>query len=209
MRTKLGGEITGAALLAYYRTRGYDPRRFTEEDRRYGRTLVRVFRLTGKMVIDVGCGGGAFTAALRAAGANAYGVEIEACFVENHAPGVDGRILLWPPNRPAFPPETFDFAHESQVLEHVPEDAVPAHLAAIRYVLRPGALFYASLVLGPHPGDGPGDDDTHINYKPREWWLARAAESGFADETALWATDLTSDPWFARHGWTFIVLRRV
>jgi len=59
-----------------------------------------------------------------------------------------------------FPPESFDAAYAVNCLLHVPNADLPAVLAAIRAVLRPGGLFF----LGVYGGDGTEgllDEDQH------------------------------------------------
>ncbi len=74
------------------------------------------------------------------------------------AKGIDARVMDF--LHLDFPPESFDAAYAMNCLLHVPNADLPAALAAIRAVLRPGGLFF----LGVYGGDGtegPLDDDQH------------------------------------------------
>jgi 2-polyprenyl-6-hydroxyphenyl methylase/3-demethylubiquinone-9 3-methyltransferase len=99
--------------------------------------------LKGLRVLDLGCGRGELTGALRARGARAFGIEVDERFVES------GKILdvLFQDELPVlstvdregrsiFPSEFFDLVISDQVLEHVADlEAVTAEVAR---VLKPG-----------------------------------------------------------------------
>jgi SAM-dependent methyltransferase len=68
--------------------------------------------------------------------------------------------------RLGFPPASFDAAYTLNCLLHVPKRDLPAALAAIRTVLRPGGLFYLGLYGGPD-SEGVWPDDHH---EPRRFF---------------------------------------
>lgn len=99
--------------------------------------------VSGLRVLDVGCGRGDLVYRLRSAGAKAFGVEVEAKYVES------GRILqnLYPDDTPIlglidkdgrfpFPDCYFDYVVSFQVLEHVAD--LNALASEVARVLRPG-----------------------------------------------------------------------
>jgi 2-polyprenyl-6-hydroxyphenyl methylase/3-demethylubiquinone-9 3-methyltransferase len=103
----------------------------------------------GERVLDLGCGAGRFVAALRAAGADAVGVEIaEAALARARAvaPGADLR-LLEPDGSIPLEHGAVDLVWCSEVLEHVADGG---HLLQeARRVLRPGGRI---LVTVPYHG---------------------------------------------------------
>lgn len=91
----------------------------------------------GERVLDLGCGAGRFTRALRAAGAEPIGVELAAAALERarrNVPGADFRLVEPAGELPLGHAEV-DLVWCSEVLEHVPETV--AFLTEIRRVLRP------------------------------------------------------------------------
>jgi SAM-dependent methyltransferase len=105
----------------------------------------------GRRVLDLGCGDGWFSAALRAAGAEPVAVDAARGALERaraRLPGLDARH--WPDGRP-LPVEdaSVDVAWAGEVLEHVVD--VAPWLSEVRRALRPrGEL----LVTTPHHGPG-------------------------------------------------------
>jgi SAM-dependent methyltransferase len=79
-----------------------------------------------------------------------------------------------------FPPESFDAVYALNCLLHVPNADLPAVLAAIRAVLRPGGLFF----LGGYGGDGTeGALDGDQHDPPRFFsWRTNEQIQGYASE---------------------------
>jgi SAM-dependent methyltransferase len=95
----------------------------------------------GERVLDLGCGAGRFVAALRAAGADAIGVEIAAAALERarrNVPGGDFRLVEPDGSLPLGHGEV-DLVWCSEVLEHVP-DTVALLTEARRVLKRDGRL---------------------------------------------------------------------
>ena len=116
-------------------------------ERRRGFLLSEV--VAGQRVLDLGCGVGAFTAALARAGADAVGVEVASRAVERARaahPGLDFRQV--PIDAPLpFEDASFDAVWISEVLEHVADTA--RFLSEARRVLRAGG---ALLITTPPAG---------------------------------------------------------
>ncbi len=90
----------------------------------------------GERVLDVGCGEGAFCAALAAAGARPVGVEVAAEPLRRarvRHPELELRLVG---AELPFPAASFDVAWAGEVLEHVADG--PGLLDELRRVLRPG-----------------------------------------------------------------------
>jgi SAM-dependent methyltransferase len=104
----------------------------------------------GERVLDLGCGAGRFTAALREAGADPVGVEIAEGALQRARRNVPGADLRLAPADGPLPLEdsTVDLVWCSEVLEHVPDTA--GLLSEIRRVLRTGGR-----LLVTTPSHGP------------------------------------------------------
>ncbi len=98
------------------------------------------FDLEDKLVLDLGCGPGHFSAAMRNAGATVVGVDLDE--EDLRAPSARGRSVLADGTRLPFPDATFDGVFCSNVLEHTPSPA--SVLAETERVLRPGGWGWVS-----------------------------------------------------------------
>jgi 2-polyprenyl-3-methyl-5-hydroxy-6-metoxy-1,4-benzoquinol methylase len=105
----------------------------------------------GEAVLDVGCGAGAFSAALREHGARPIAVDVarEALRrARERVPGLDAR--LWAPGEPLpVDDNAVDVVWAGEVVEHVVD--VAPWLSELRRVLRPRGTL---LLSTPHHGAG-------------------------------------------------------
>jgi hypothetical protein len=71
----------------------------------------------------------------------------------------------------------FDVISAFEVLEHLPEDTLPAFFGNVRNHLAAGGLFVASVATSESRDPVTGAV-WHVTIKPREWWTHKAKESG-------------------------------
>lgn len=100
----------------------------------------------GKRLLDVGCGAGYFARLMADAGAEVTGIDISPRMIE-HARNAGGAITYEALDAVAlaerFAPQSFDVATSCIALQDMPDPAQA--LRAIHAVLKPGALFVASI----------------------------------------------------------------
>jgi SAM-dependent methyltransferase len=122
---------------------GAEPERFTVR-----RDYLLANVVAGDRVLDVGCGEGAFTAALAAAGALAVGVDVAAEPLRRaraRHPALDFRLVAAEPagdRRLPFPHSAFDAVWAGELLEHLHDP--PTLLDEVRRVLRAGGRLLVS-----------------------------------------------------------------
>ena len=141
----------------------------------------------GQRVLDLGCGEGAFTAALVQAGAQAVGVEIAARAVQRARAAHPGLEFVHVPIGAPLPFEDGSFAVVwiSEVLEHVADTA--RFLSEARRVLGPGGTILVTTpnasrvrALASWPPDPRGD---HLRFYTARSLRALLADFGVEDIT--------------------------
>jgi SAM-dependent methyltransferase len=129
--------------------------------------LERRIEIKGKAILDVGCGNGAFLMRLRAAGAKAFGLEVnEAAIARAVAAGVDPTFLHRGDGR-TLPcaDNSLDVVAFVNSFHHVPADVQQSLLAEVARVLKPGGDLVA---FEPKPYGAmtevvsPIDDETEV-----------------------------------------------
>lgn len=147
--------------------------------------------LTGKRVLDIGCGSGAITLSLlRDHGAgHVVGVDVEPQVCAAAQARIDSAkasdratILQVSPGPFQFDAESFDIVFSKDSIIHIPDKEFLAR--EVYRVLRPGGWFAASDWLMSH--DGPPSDDmkTYIAYEDLDFAMASPARYQRALETA-------------------------
>jgi SAM-dependent methyltransferase len=133
----------------------------------------------GARVLELGAGTGQDSAYFRDEGLTAVATDLSPAMVEHcRAKGIEAHVMDF--LHLAFPASSFDAAYALNCLLHVPNRDLPAVLAAIRTVLRPGGLLFVGVygaagesVEGPDAGD---------DYEPPRFFSWRTDEQllGFA-----------------------------
>lgn len=111
----------------------------------------------GARIYEVGSGGGELAEYLTQHGRSCVATEIAATQCEHHRR--DGSAVEWHSSDGVQiaryePPESYDYALSVQLLEHLHPADMPAHLANIRQILRPGGSY---VFATPHRFSGPWD----------------------------------------------------
>ena len=136
--------------------------------------VIRTFKQMfpdAKRYLDVGAGSGAYAAEATRSGINCIAIEYSATARKiAHKQNVDCRPFDLTQDPPANLPESpFDLAYSFEVAEHVPE---PIGRKLVAFMARQAPIIAFS---AGQPGQlGMG----HINCQPREYWIARFAETG-------------------------------
>ena len=113
-----------------------------------------------RSLLEIGAGTGQDAAYFAAAGLEVLATDMSPEMVAScQAKGLTARVMDL--SEPALPPESFDAVHAMNCLLHVPNAELPAALAAIRQLLRPGGLMFAG-VSGGNGEEGPLADDDHL-----------------------------------------------
>lgn len=152
-------------------------------------------------ILEIGCGTGLFTEALRHSGAMVVGLDISWDLLHQACRNRDVRVFVGDAERLPFPDRTFDLVVGVSVLHHL---NLRAAVPEIRRVLKPGGriAFTEPNMMNPQIliqknipwvkrwlGDTP--DETAFF----RWWLARRMrDAGF--------TDVQVEPFDFLHPWT-------
>jgi SAM-dependent methyltransferase len=123
--------------------------------------LARVLAAGGGRLLEVGAGTGQDSAVFAAAGLDVTAVDLSPEHVERcRAKGLTAHVRDVLDLR--LPAGSFDAAWSLNCLLHVPNADLPAALAAVAAVLRPGGLFFLGLWGGDESFEGVLDDDRQV-----------------------------------------------
>jgi SAM-dependent methyltransferase len=141
-------------------------------------------RLTpGTRLLEIGAGTGQDSAYFQDEGFAVVAADLSAVMVELcQAKGIEAYVMDF--LHLDFPAGSFDAVFAMNCLLHVPNHDLPAVLAAVRAVLRPGGLFFAGVYGGNESAEGPIDDDEHVpprffSWRTDEQLLGFAAKARF------------------------------
>lgn len=139
----------------------------------YGINIIDQALSTGdyKTVLDAGCGRGDVVAHLLKKGYEARGVEVSRFAVE-HSEVRTGEVLQGDLAHLQFPDRHFDLVFSSEVLEHIPEDRIPAVVQELTRVCR--KRLFLTISLRP----SSQNNAFHCTLRSRAWWEQRFIEAG-------------------------------
>jgi SAM-dependent methyltransferase len=123
----------------------------------------RVFRerlAPGARLLEIGAGTGQDSAYFQEEGCAVVATDLSAVMVEHcRAKGVEAHVMDF--LHLDFPAGSFDAVFALNCLLHVPNVDLPAVLATVRAVLRPGGLLFVGVYGASESAEGPIDDDAH------------------------------------------------
>jgi SAM-dependent methyltransferase len=140
----------------------------------------------GARLLEIGAGTGQDSSYFQHEGFAVVAADLSAAMVERcRAKGIEAHVMDF--LRLDFPAGSFDAVYAMNCLLHVPNHDLPAVLAVVRAILRPGGLFFLG-VYGANDAsestEGPVDDDKHVpprffSWRTDERLLAFAADARF------------------------------
>lgn len=143
-------------------------------------TFHHVMERQPKSVLELGCARGYVLKRLEDAGVRVAGLEIsEHCYLTRVIQDVSTWDITkrWP-----FEDQSFDLCLSMAVLEHIPEDKLPAVFGEMKRVCARG-LHGIDLVDHDH------FDKTHVSIHPVEWWKERLPQGQEAIDKELLERD--------------------
>ncbi|WP_433282884.1 methyltransferase domain-containing protein [Micromonospora sp. CA-244673] len=135
----------------------------------------------GARLLEIGAGTGQDSAWFQREGFGVVAADLSPAMVEHcRAKGIEAHVMDF--LRLDFPARSFDAVFAMNCLLHVPNQDLPAVLAAIRAILRPGGLFFVGVYGGTESAEGPISDDEHepprfFSFRTDEQLLTFAAAS--------------------------------
>ncbi|MFG3602366.1 class I SAM-dependent methyltransferase [Micromonospora chersina] len=135
----------------------------------------------GARLLEIGAGTGQDSAWFQREGFGVVAADLSPAMVEHcRAKGIEAHVMDF--LRLDFPANSFDAVFAMNCLLHVPNQDLPAVLAAIRAILRPDGLFFVGVYGGTESAEGPLSDDQHepprfFSFRTDEQLLAFAAAS--------------------------------
>jgi SAM-dependent methyltransferase len=143
-------------------------------------------RLTPRArLLEIGAGTGQDSEYFQHQGFNVVAVDLSSAMVERcRAKGIEAHVMDF--LQLDFPPKSFDAVFAMNCLLHVPNRDLPAVLAAVRTVLKPGGLFFVGVYgaeAGAESSEGPLEHDRHVpprffSWRTDQQLLAFAADAG-------------------------------
>jgi SAM-dependent methyltransferase len=124
-----------------------------------------------KRLLEIGAGTGQDSLFFASHGLDVVATDLSAAMVARcREKGLDARVMDF--SQVDFPAESFDAVHAMNCLLHVPDAELPAVLASVARVLRPGGLFFLG-VYGGNWQEGSDESDDHV---PARFFSSRTDE---------------------------------
>ncbi len=130
-------------------------------------------------IMDLGCAMGYLVKHLRRRGFETFGLDISKYAIKMSDIDVKDYVHVWDMSRvdgPYYGWNRFDLVVCLETLEHIEENMTMRCLNNINRMMRVGGQALLAICVEENPGWE--SDPTHINVKPREWWLPRLEEAG-------------------------------
>ena len=122
----------------------------------------------GDRLLEIGAGTGQDSAFFQDEGLTVVAADLSPVMVEHcRAKGIDAHVMDF--LHLNFPIGSFDAVYAMNCLLHVPNNDLPAVLAAVRTVLRPSGLFYVGVYGRNESAEGLLDNDEHVPPRFFSW----------------------------------------
>jgi SAM-dependent methyltransferase len=137
----------------------------------------------GARLLEIGAGTGLDSSYFQEEGFGVVAADLSTAMVELcRAKGIEAHVMDF--LHLDFPAGSFDAVFAMNCLLHVPNHDLPAVLAAVRVLLRPGGLFFVGVYGGTESAEGPLADDRHVpprffSWRTDEQLLGFAADARF------------------------------
>jgi len=120
-------------------------------------------------LLEIGAGTGQDSVFFASHGLDVVTTDMSAAMVARcRDKGLDARVMDF--SKLDFPAASFDAVHAMNCLLHVPNAELPAVLASIARVLRPGGLFFLGVYgASEEAEEGPADQDDHVPARFFSW----------------------------------------
>jgi SAM-dependent methyltransferase len=180
-------DVLGALREAYDARAGWRDGLSKEPWKVAERQAFRQRLAPGARLLEIGAGTGQDSVYFQGEGFAVVAADLSPMMVEYcRAKGIEAHVLDF--LHLAFPVGSFDAVYALNCLLHVPNHDLPAVLAAVRAVLRPGGLFFVGVYGADQSGEGPLDDDQHV--PPRFFsWRSDQQLLGFASSARFEVVD--------------------
>ena len=119
-------------------------------------------------MLEIGAGTGHDSVFFAGTGLDVVATDISPAMVARcRDKGIDARVMDF--SQLDFPAESFDAVYAMNCLLHVPNAELPAVLASIARVLRPGGLFFLGVYGGEGTREGLAERDDHVPARFFSW----------------------------------------
>jgi SAM-dependent methyltransferase len=130
--------------------------------------LRRLQQASCTRMLEIGAGTGQDSLFFASHGLDVVATDLSAAMVARcRDKGLDARVMDF--SQLDFPAESFDAVHAMNCLLHVPNAELPAVLASIARVLRPGGLFFLGVYGNERTEEGAADSDDHVPARFFSW----------------------------------------